>query len=106
MSQAGILNRAVFPPFTVTETLTGNTGGPVGPDGANNINVVGDGTTITIAGNPGTFTLTASVVGTGVLSSLTTDDGHVVTPTGGTIDVHGAHGLNTTGTIGPNDVTI
>lgn len=43
-------------------TLTGNTGGPVSPTG-NNINVVGDGTTITIAGNPGTSTLTASLIG-------------------------------------------
>jgi hypothetical protein len=43
-------------------TLTGNTGGPVPPTG-NNINVVGDGTTITIAGNPGTSTLTVSLIG-------------------------------------------
>ena len=45
-----------------TETLTGNSGGAVGPS-AGNINVVGDATTITIAGNPGTHTLTASVTG-------------------------------------------
>lgn len=45
-------------------TLTGNTGGPVPPT-LNNINVVGDGVTITIAGNPGTSTLTASLIGAG-----------------------------------------
>lgn len=43
---------------TVVETLTGNTGGPVGPTG-NNINVVGTGL-ITVTGNPGTSTLTIS----------------------------------------------
>ncbi len=45
-------------PPTVVETLTGNTGGPVGPTG-NNINVVGTGL-ITVTGNPGTSTLTIS----------------------------------------------
>ncbi len=106
MSQAGILNRGVFPPFSVVETLQGNTGLPVGPDGTNNIHVIGDTTTISVAGNPGTNTLTISAVGTGVVSSLTTDDGHVVTPLGGTIIVHGTHGLNTTGTIGPHTATV
>lgn len=40
-------------------TLTGNTGGAVGPN-AGNINVVGDGTSIIVTGNPGTSTLTIS----------------------------------------------
>ncbi len=58
MSQAGILNRGVFPPGSVVE-------------------------------------------------SLTTDDGHVVTPdASNTINLHGTHGLNTTGTIGPNTATV
>lgn len=42
-------------------TLTGNSGGAVGPDGGGNINVVGDGSIISIAGNPGTNTLTATI---------------------------------------------
>jgi hypothetical protein len=42
----------------VVETLTGNTGGAVGPT-ANNINVVGSGG-LTVTGNPGTSTLTIS----------------------------------------------
>jgi len=42
------------------ETLTGNTGGPVGPDGAFNINIIGSNG-ILIAGNAGTNTLTASI---------------------------------------------
>lgn len=70
-----------------TETLTGNTGGPVPPTG-NNINVIGDGTTITVAGNPGTSTLTISAVGGGVLEKLTGDSGSA-TPTAGNINIYG-----------------
>jgi hypothetical protein len=44
------------------ETLTGNSGGAVGPT-AGNINTIG-GNNITVVGNPGTSTLTASVTGT------------------------------------------
>lgn len=44
------------------ETLTGNSGGVVPADGSNNINVRGDGSTINIAGNPGTNTLTANLI--------------------------------------------
>lgn len=43
--------------------LTGNSGGAVGPDGGGNINVVGDGTVVTVVGNPGTNTLTTSITG-------------------------------------------
>lgn len=39
------------------ETFTGNSGGAVSPDAANNINLLGTGTT-TVVGNPGTNTLT------------------------------------------------
>src|ERR1041385_5804712 len=91
MSQAGIIG---INGTSLLLTLTGNTGGPVPPTG-NNINVVGDGTTMTI-----------SALGTGLVSSLTTDDGHVVTPLAGTIILHGTHGLNTTGTVGPNTATV
>ncbi len=45
----------------VVETLTGNSGGAVGPT-ANNINTVGTGS-ITIVGNPGTSTLTTQLTG-------------------------------------------
>lgn len=41
------------------ETITGNSGGPVGPDGAFNINLVGDNTTgLTVVGSPGSSSLT------------------------------------------------
>ena len=41
MSQSGSFNNGVFPPGTVIQTLTGNTGGAIGPDGAQNINILG-----------------------------------------------------------------
>ena len=55
------------------ETLTGNAGGAVGPTGGN-INIVGDGTTIDITGNPGTSTLTVSVIGSAFTWSKITAD--------------------------------
>lgn len=73
----------------VTETLTGNSGGAVGPDGANNINVVGDATTITISGNPGTNTLTASVTGS-VGQTITGNSGGALSPTAGNWNILGA----------------
>jgi hypothetical protein len=65
MSQSGVLNFAImpFPPGTVVETLTGNSGGAVGPSAGNNINVVGDGVTATVVGVPGTNTLTITALG-------------------------------------------
>jgi uncharacterized membrane protein YciS (DUF1049 family) len=65
MSQIYKTLSATPPPPGFVETLTGNTGGAVGPDGSDNINVVGDGTTITVAGNPGTNTLTISAINAG-----------------------------------------
>lgn len=44
------------------QTLEGNSGGPVGVNSSHNIFVQGDGTTIDIAGNPGTNTLTVSAI--------------------------------------------
>lgn len=42
----------------VVETLTGNSGGSVGPDGSFNINILGNNSTgINVVGNPGTNTL-------------------------------------------------
>ena len=56
---------ATPPPPGFLETLTGNSGGPVGPDASDNINVIGDGTTINVTGNPGTNTLTISAINAG-----------------------------------------
>lgn len=82
MSQAGTRTPNSGPGGFV-QTLTGNTGGPVPPT-AGNINVVGDVTTINVAGNPGTSTLTISTSG----SVATTYDGDTgsATPSGGIIN--------------------
>jgi hypothetical protein len=58
MSQAGITTPKSGGGGSGVQTLTGNTGGAVGPTG-NNINIVGTGT-ITVTGTPGTSTLTIS----------------------------------------------
>lgn len=44
------------------ETLTGDSGGAVGPDGSNNVNIL-SGVGISVVGNPGTNTLTISTTG-------------------------------------------
>ncbi len=55
--------------ITTAETLTGNTGGPVGPDASNNINIVGNGVSVVVSGNPATNTLTIDVNDGGFLWS-------------------------------------
>lgn len=102
MSQAGSFTPFTLPPGTVVETISGNTGGPVGPDGANNINVVGDGTTIDIVGNPGTNTLTVSVIG-GDANSFPTDSG-TATPIAGVLNINGGKGIFVSGA--SNTVTV
>jgi hypothetical protein len=77
------------------ETLTGNSGGPVAVDGSNNINVIGDITTINIVGNPGTHTLTASTSGS--IATLYTEDSGTATPSSGNLVVAGAGGITTSG---------
>lgn len=85
--QSSTIAGAVWVPFAGVSTgtvvsLTGNTGGAVNPDGMGNISVVGDGTTIDIVGNPGTNTLTASLIGGGVAAqTFTTNVGGPVSPT-------------------------
>lgn len=64
MSQAGIISVAGGGGGgSPIQTLTGDTGGPIPPT-ANNINILG-GTGVTVAGTPGTSTLTISVVNEG-----------------------------------------
>ena len=81
-------------------TLTGNSGGAVGPS-AGNINVVGDGTTINIIGNPGTNTLTASLVGGGVASQsyITNLNSPVVPTSAGVIDLNASTSTYTDGSV-------
>ena len=72
---------------TAVETLTGNTGGPVSPDGSANINILGD-SPINVAGNPGTNTLTVETDGT--LATLYTADTGTATPAADNLNIFGA----------------
>jgi len=59
MSQAGSISGSGGGGGGPIDTLTGNTGGAVSPL-AGNINIVGDGLTLTVSGNPATHTLTVT----------------------------------------------
>jgi len=82
-------------------SLTSNTGGTVFGDALQNINTVGDGTTITGVGNPGTNTITFSVIGGRAAQSFVssvvatpTVTGGTATPILGVINVQSSHNLN------------
>ncbi len=86
-------------------SFTGNTGGAVMPS-AGNINVVGDGSTITIVGNPGTNTLTMSDSG-GITQTLTGDSGGAVPPDGGgNVNIIGSGAITVVGTPGTSTLTV
>lgn len=86
-------------------TLKGNSGGPIPPE-LGNINVVGDGITINIVGNPGTSTLTASLIGGMVSGTLTGNSGGPVGPTAGNINILGSGVLSVAGNPGTSTLTI
>lgn len=94
MSQQGKFGTGGVPPASIVETLTGNSGGPVGPSG-NNINIVGDGLTVDVIGDPLTHTLTISAFGE-VALEFDTDDG-TATPEAGVINIFGGANINTEG---------
>ncbi len=87
---------------SLTESLTGNSGGPVFPDGSNNINVVGDGTYITTVGTPLTNTLTI-IPGTG-LPTIFVEDAGTASALLNRINVFGGIGIKTVGS--GNTITI
>lgn len=84
-----------------SETLSGNTGGPVGVDIFNNINVIGAGD-LTVTGNPGTNTLTISQ--SGVVATSYVENSGTATPSGGVLNVLGGTGITTVGA--GNTITI
>lgn len=99
MSQAGrFIPGTGAPPI---ETITGNTGGPVPPDGAGNIDLVGSDV-VSVTGNPGTNTLTISVDDT-VATTFDTDSG-TATPVGNILEVLGGTNVTTMGA--GNTITI
>ncbi len=85
-----------FGSATIVETLTGNSGGAVGPDGSNTINTLGTANEITVTGNPGTNTLTWSLTNGVAASSFavnanTAPGTNPVVPTaGGLVTIEGA----------------
>lgn len=100
MSQSGTLDVSGGGGGNI-QTLTGNTGGPV-PPSANNINVVGDGTSVTVTGNPGTSTLTISLTGGGeAIDSIQPNSGtNPVVPTAaGLVTMVGTGSVTTVGSL-------
>lgn len=73
-------------------TISGDSGGPVGPDGVDNINLL-SGANLTVTGNAGTNTLTITLDGT-IASQYTTDSG-IAFPSGGNLDIDGTNGIET-----------
>jgi len=95
MSQQGQLTTAGSG-GAVVETLTGNSGGPVGPDATFNINILGNNTTgINVVGMPGTNTL--SIVG---IQATTTQRGTVTLAT----NAETITGTDTSKVITPDDL--
>lgn len=68
MSQAG--QYFLGPSLLEVKSLTGNVGGAVGPDGAGNVDVLGDGTVVIVTGTPASNLLTIAVA-----SATTTNEG-------------------------------
>jgi len=96
MSQAGIFNSSVTPPpGTAVQTIEGNSGGPISPNGFNNIFVVGDGVTVDVTGNGGTNTLTISTIGAEA-HEYDTDNGNAA-PLGGIINIKAYNAINNSG---------
>lgn len=82
-------------------TLTGNSGGAIGPDGSNNVNLLGAGT-LTVTGSGGTNTLTISQSGL-VATSYVEDAGSAI-PAANILNIVGGMGITTSGA--GNTVTI
>ncbi len=93
MSQITVNSSGVIPPSSGIQTITGNTGGAVGPDGANNIDIIGDGSTISISGNPPGNTLTVAVIANYV-DTVNGDTGSAI-PALGIIGIAGGTGITT-----------
>jgi len=82
-------------------TITGASGGAVGADGADNINLL-SGSNLTVTGDAGTNTLTVTLDST-IASSYPTDSG-TATPSSGVLNVLGTGGTTTSGS--GNTVTV
>lgn len=91
------------------ETLSGNVGGEVPPDGGGNINLLGAAGQIVVTGNPSSNTLTLSLSGGGTaIDSITSDSGGAVGPDSvGNLNLVGtASQISIIGTPGTNTQTV
>jgi len=95
------ISGGVIPPGDAVQTLTGNSGGAVSPDGSNNISILGTAP-ITVAGNPGDHNLIISAPT--LTSTFVTNDGDA-TAAGNIINIVGANANVITSGSG-NTVTI
>ena len=99
MSQAGQYPEGLI--LGAIETLTGNSGGAIGPDGAFNVNVVGVGD-VTVVGTGGTNTLTVTL-SDALANQFDADAGSAV-PSSSILNIVG--GTNVTTSAAGNTVTI
>jgi hypothetical protein len=88
MSQSGTYNVVGGGGGGAILTLTGNTGGAVGPDGFDNINILGVGG-VEVAGDPGTNTLSIEATGGGlewfvvaINTAMAPNDGYIANAVG------------------------
>lgn len=96
MSQSSILNYAIFPPGSVVQTITGNIGGAITPDAANNFDLVGTDP-LTFTGNPALNIITATIANASEIQIGAVELATAAETTTGTsvaLSVHPA-GLNT-----------
>ena len=84
--------------FGTVQTLTGNLGGAVGPNINGNIFTVGDNEDILVTGDPGSNTLTATLI-----TDFVTEVG-IANTSGGALNIVGLNGISTSGT--GNTVTL
>ena len=91
-------------------SLTGNTGGPVFGDGADNVNILGDiASNLTFTGNPGTNTLTLFTTGGGSVGLSLTGDAPstpAVFDAAGNIDILGGPNINTSSPGGGSELEV
>ena len=93
---------AIFPGI---ETLTGNSGGAIQPNGIGNINLVGSGF-LTVTGVPGSNTMTISdSAGSGILQ-VGTQSETVGPDTGGSIHIMGISPVTVFGNAATNTISI
>lgn len=94
MSKITRLTSGMPPPGGAVQTIEGNIGGPVPPNGANNIFVVGDGVSVSVVGNPPDNTLTITTPG--LPNIFHTNDGDA-TVAAGALSILGGLNVDTSG---------